>query len=83
MTPTEALELSSTVQLYDELQKRFDHLIFVGIQHRPTHENPRNENRMRRYKGDAHICTGLAAGIAHRLQVEVSAQETTLPPEEL
>jgi hypothetical protein len=83
VNPTEALELASTVQLYDELQKRFDHLVFVGVQFRPSQENPNNENRVRRFKANVHICTGLAFGIAYRLQGEVVLQETPLPGEEL
>jgi hypothetical protein len=83
MTIPESLELASTIELYDELQKRFDHLVFVGIQIRPIPGNAHNENRMRRFKGNHHVCTGLGFGIAHRLQNEVAAQETMLPAEEL
>jgi hypothetical protein len=83
MTIPEALELASTTQLYDELQKRFDHLVFAGAQMRPMPNKPDNENRMRRFKGHPHLCVGLAFDLASSLHKGIADQEVAMPAEDL
>lgn len=79
MTTKEALELSSTIELYEELAKRFDSVIFVGVQDRPREDNPINQNRLRQFKGNMHFCAGLCIDMASRMVKGVQAQEITLP----
>ena len=83
MTTKEALELASTVELYDALFKRFDAYVFMGSQHRPTEDNPLNTQRLWHFKGDPFVCLGYVSNLAHRFNQEILGREHNVSVDEL
>lgn len=55
------LELIATADLQAELFKRFDHVIFYGVKHRPLINKPNNHLVSWFHDGDMYKCAGLAA----------------------
>lgn len=72
----ETIQLIPTDALIKELIRRFDHAVFTGRIDRPD-----ASIRSRRWKGDADICAGLAAGCFTFINKQTREDEHALPAE--
>lgn len=74
------LELASTDALVEELSKRFESIICVGIKAPIDTSNPDHRAMMWRYKGNKFMCLGAASNLVHILNVEIESEIEPLEP---
>lgn len=79
------LELSPTVELIEELARRFDSLVFNGMNRRDmeTPDGHVNQVSAWRVKGDQYTCIGLAEAVKMRALNSLDEHTTGMSPEDL
>lgn len=74
------LELADTDALVEELAKRFESIICVGMKAPIDTSHPDQRTMMWRYKGNKFMCLGAASNLVHLLNTEIEAEIEPLPP---
>lgn len=86
MTPEqekEFIELLPTNVLYEALMARFDSAIFFGQKPRPEVDDPRIKIISMRWKGDPHLCQGMACSIIASCEAWMAKDTWDIPSEDL
>lgn len=74
------LELVETEALVEELFKRFESIICVGMKAPADTAHPDYRAVMWRYKGNKFMCLGAASNLVHLLNSEIESEIELLPP---
>jgi len=72
MTTKEMLELVSTQDLVDELAGRYESVVIAGST--PARADGMIAMTRINWKGDAHVCLGLATRVTHQINVFLENQ---------
>ena len=73
-----SLELANTIELLDELAKRFEHFVYIG-QKAPKNEDPDKTTAfVYKYKGGAHHAMGLCFTLQNAILSDLPTTEITL-----